>query len=148
MADALRPLWDAIDENARTAALDRLEVVQEILTGYREGHRELTREGEPRYPFGPGFGVSETRRCEVMAGILTEERSRDRAVQRRVQDGEIRVITTNPSTIRKWLREWKDGGLRALIDGRSLRARKSWDLIDLRYREAVVQEVDALDARG
>jgi transposase InsO family protein len=145
MADALRPLWDAIDENARTTALDRLEVVQEIFTGYREGHRELAREGEPRYPFGPGFGVSETRRCEVMAGILTEERVRDRAVQRRVQDGEIRAITTNPSTIRKWLRAWKDGGLRALIDGRSLRARKSWDLIDLRYREAAVQEVDALD---
>jgi putative transposase len=26
MADALRPLWDAIDESARTTALDRLEV--------------------------------------------------------------------------------------------------------------------------
>ncbi len=145
MADALRPLWDAIDENARTTALDRLEVVQEIFTGYREGHRELAREGEPRYPFGPGFGVSETRRCEVMASVLAEELVRDRAVQRRVQDGEIRAITTNPSTIRKWLRGWKDGGLRALIDGRSLRGRKSWDLIDLRYREAAVQEVDALD---
>ena len=80
-----------------------------------------------------------------MAGILTEERSRDRAVQRRVQDGEIRAITTNPSTIRKWLRALKDGGLRALIDGRSLRARKSFDRIESRYREAAVQEVDALD---
>ena len=32
MTEALRPLWDAIDENARTTALDRLEVVQEIFT--------------------------------------------------------------------------------------------------------------------
>ena len=58
LAESLRPLWDSLDDNAKRVALDRLEVVQEIFTGYREGHRQLARDGEPRYPFGPGFGIS------------------------------------------------------------------------------------------
>jgi transposase InsO family protein len=145
LAEALRPLWDALDDGAKRVALDRLEVVQEIVTGYRDGHRELAREGEPRYPFGPGFGMSESRRCEAMAGLLAEEQRYDRTTQRRIQDGEIRVGTTNPSTIRRWVRSWKDGGLRALIDGRSLRARKSWELIDPRYRALAEQVLDTLD---
>lgn len=145
LAEALRPLWDALDDNAKRVALDRLEVVQEILTGYRDGHRELARKGEPRYPFGPGFGLSESRRCEAMASLLAEEHRYDRAAQRRIQDGEIQVGTTNPSTIRKWVRSWKDGGLRALIDGRSLRARKSWEVIDPRYRAVAEQVLDTLD---
>jgi putative transposase len=120
-------------------------VVQEIVTGYRDGHRDLARNDEPRSPFGPGFGVSESRRCEVMAQLLAEEHHHDHAAARRIRDGEIQGATTNPSTIRKWLRAWKDGGLRALIDGRSLRARKSWDLIDPRYRELAEQVLDTLD---
>jgi hypothetical protein len=115
LTEALRPLWEALDDNAKRVALDRLEVVQEILTGYRDGHRELAREGEPRCPFGPGFGMSESHRCEVMAGLLAEEHHYDRATQRRLQDREIQARTTNPSTIRKWVRSWKDGGLKALI---------------------------------
>jgi putative transposase len=145
VTEPLRPLWDALDEGAKRVALDRLEVVQEILTGYRDGHRELAHEDEPRYPFGPGFGISESRRCEAMAGLLAEEHRHDRAVQRRIRDGEIQSSTTNPSTIRKWVRSWKDGGLRALIDGRCLRARKSWELIDPRYRELAEQVLDTLD---
>jgi transposase InsO family protein len=145
LAESLRPLWDSLDDNAKRVALDRLEVVQEILTGYREGHRELARDGEPRYPFGPGFGVSESCRCEVMAGLLAEEHRHQRASQRRIQDGETRSGTTNPSTIRKWVRSWKDGGLRGLIDGRSLRARRSWERIDPRYRELAEQVLDTLD---
>lgn len=145
LAEALRPLWDALDESAKRAALDRLEVVQEIITGYRDGHRDLARRDEPRYPFGSGFGISESRRCDVMAGLLAEEQRHDRAAQRRLRDGEIQLGTTNPSTIRNWVRSWKDGGLRALIDGRSLRARKPRELIDSRYRALAEQVLDTLD---
>ncbi|WP_428339843.1 hypothetical protein [Mycobacterium sp.] len=88
LTEALRPLWDALDENAKHVALDRLEVVQEIITGYRDGHRDLARGDEPRYPFGPGFGISESRRCDVMAGLLAEEQRHDRAAQRRLRDGD------------------------------------------------------------
>lgn len=56
VAGALRPMWDAINAAARRVALDRLEVVQEILTGYRDGLPELARDGEPHPPFGSGFG--------------------------------------------------------------------------------------------
>ncbi|WP_293004447.1 integrase [Mycobacterium sp.] len=145
LSESLRPLWDSIDASAQRVALDRLEVVQEIVTGYREGHRDLARDGEPRYPFGPGFGVSESRRCEVMAGLLAEELRYHRAIQRRIHDGEIRSSTTNPSTVRNWVRAWKDRGLRGLIDGRSLRARRSSELIDPRYREAAEKALDTLD---
>ena len=41
---ALRPYWDGLSEETRRAALDKLEIVQEILTGYRDGHAELARE--------------------------------------------------------------------------------------------------------
>jgi hypothetical protein len=70
MIGPLRPLWDALEDKARKIALDRLEIVQEIMTGYRDGHPELRREGEPRPPFGPGFGVSESARCEPWRNFL------------------------------------------------------------------------------
>lgn len=57
LAPALRPLWDSLDDDARSVALNRLEVVQELVTGYRDGHPEFRRPGEPQPPFGDGFGV-------------------------------------------------------------------------------------------
>ncbi|AMU67988.1 hypothetical protein [Mycobacteroides abscessus] len=144
-SELLRPMWDALDENTRQVALKRLEVVQEVVTGYRDGHPELAREGEPRSPFGPGFGVSESRRCIVMAELLGYEGQLDRSHQRRIRDGEIRSTAPNPSTIRNWVRAWRKGGLRELVDGRSLRPAKSWDLIDDRYRLVAEQVVNTLD---
>jgi putative transposase len=44
LTQALRPLWDVLGDDAKRVALDRLEVVQEIVTGYRDGHRELARD--------------------------------------------------------------------------------------------------------
>lgn len=143
--EALRPMWDALDTDARNVALMRLEVVQEIVTGYRDGHPELARPGEPRPPFGPGFGVSETKRCTVMAEILSREGEFDRLRQRRLRDGEIQSVGNSPSTVKSWLREWRKGGLVALVDGRSLRPSRGWDLIDERFREAATREFDALD---
>lgn len=145
LAEPLRPLWDALDDNTRSATLDRVEIVQEILTGYRDGHPALARPGEPRPPFGPGFGVSESRRCEAMADMLARERQDDRALQRRIRDGEIQSDAPNPSTVRNWVRAWRTGGLRALIDGRSVRKSKSWDLIDSRYRAVAEDVFNSLD---
>jgi hypothetical protein len=81
-------------------------------------------------------GVRRWRDCSQRNTVTTE---------RRIQDGEIQDGSTNPSTIRKWLRSWKDGGLKALIDGRSLRARKCWELIDPRYRKLAEEVLDTLD---
>ncbi|WP_187292981.1 DDE-type integrase/transposase/recombinase, partial [Mycobacteroides abscessus] len=145
LTEPLRPLWDVLDDKAKGVALRRLEVVQEVITGYRDGHHELAREGEPRSPFGPGFGVSESRRCTAMAELLAYEGEFDRETQRRVRDGELQSAAISVNTVRKWVRDWKQGGLRALIDGRSTRQSKSWDLIDPRYRQVAQRVIDTLD---
>jgi transposase InsO family protein len=145
LADPLRPIWDALDENARNVALMRLEVVQEILTGFRDGHPEFARPGEPREPFRPGNGLSESARANAMAELVSHERQADRILQRRVRDGEIRATGCNPSTIRKWLHQYKESGLLGLIDGRSIRPSKLWELIDPRYREVAERVLATFD---
>ena len=140
LSEHLQPMWDGLDEDVRQVALTRLEVVQEVLTGYREGHPALARKGEPHAPYGPGFGASESKRCAAMAQQLALEAAGDRRLQRRVYDGEIQPKGCSPTTGRSWVRGFKERGLMALIDGRSVRPSKSWDLIDERYR-AVATEI-------
>lgn len=108
---ALRPYWDGLSEEARRVALDKLEIVQEVLTGFRDGHAELARAGEPRPPFGEGFGLSEAARCRAMAVTLEQEAAGDRALQRRIANGEITRSAPADSTIRNWVRAWKRDGL-------------------------------------
>lgn len=131
----LRPFWDGLSTATRRATLDKLEVVQEVLTGYRDGHAELARQGEPRPPFGEGFGASEAARCRAMAIALQHESAGDRALQRRIADGEITRAAPGESTIRNWVRAWKRDGLLGLLDARSLRRIQTWERIDERYRE-------------
>lgn len=144
LTEPLRPLWDGLDEQVRTATLQRLAIVQEILTGFRDGHPEFARPGEPRYPFGPDFGVSESRRCAAMAERLGLE-SHQHPVPHRSGEDELDPSGRNPSTVRNWVRGWKSSGLRALIDGRSLRQSMSWELIDGLYRATAAEVFDTLD---
>ena len=145
LTEPLQPVWDGLAEDIRNVALTKLEVVQEILTGYRDGHPAFAREGEPRSPFGPGFGVSESKRCIEMSKQLSCEAQFDRALQRRVHDREIQSAGYSPNTIRCWVRGFKERGLLALIDGRSTRPSKLWDLIDERYRDVATQVINTLD---
>lgn len=145
LTEPLRPVWDGIDEGIRDTALMKLEIVQEVLTGYRDGHPAFAREGEPRPPFGPGFGVSESKRCIEMAKQLNCEAQFDRTLQRRLRDGEVQTAGYSPNTIRSWVRGFKERGLLALIDGRSTRPSKLWDLIDERYRNVATQVINTLD---
>ncbi|WP_234821111.1 leucine zipper domain-containing protein [Mycobacteroides abscessus] len=145
LSPALRPLWDSLDDSAREVTLWRLEIVQEIETGYRDGHPELARPGEPRRPFGPGFGLAVSRRCEAMAVVLSQAMQVDHQVQRRVRDGEIQSAGISPSTIGNWVRRFRSDGLLGLIDGRSIHTPRTWECIDERYRQAVSQEIEKLD---
>jgi len=144
LSESLRPLWDALADDVREAALFKLEIVQEILTGYRDGHHALARPGEPRPPYGPS-GASESKRCTAMAKELNAGAQFDRRVQGRLQDGETRPAQFSSVTIRYWVRGFKERGLLALIDERSTRQSKSWELIDERYRQVATQIVDTLD---
>ncbi|WP_454164275.1 transposase [Gordonia iterans] len=142
---ALRPYWDGLTGEARRAALDKLEIVQEVLTGFRDGHAELARHGEPRAPFGAGFGVSESARCRAMAVTLEKEAVGDRTLQRRIANGELTRSAPSESTVRNWVRAWKRDGLLGLLDARSLRRDPTWDRIDERYRAVADLIFDTLD---
>lgn len=144
LCEPLRPRWDALSGEAREAALFKLGIVQEILTGYRDGHRALARPSEPRPPFGPS-GASESQRCTAMAMQLNLGAQLDRKPPRRIQDEDCSTAHYSPVTIRSWVRGFKERGLLALIDARSTRQSKSWELIDERYRQVATQIVDTLD---
>ena len=133
---SLRPWWDGLRDDVRAAALFKLEVVQEILTGYREGLAAFASEGEPVAPFGPNYGASLSKRIDVMARSISFERSVDRAVMRRVRDGEIQSSTVAPRSILTWVRAWERDGLRGLVDRRQIRGKIGFDTLDRAFLEA------------
>ncbi|MDO5512284.1 integrase [Corynebacterium sp.] len=144
MSASLQPMWEALSDQAREAALFRLEIVMEVVTGYREGHAELARPGEPRYPFGPS-GASEARRAEAMADYLASEFELDRARSRRRAQGHYSGDSPSSSAIRSWIRRWREFGLIGLIDGRALRPRQEWNQIDPTYRDVAESMARAFD---
>lgn len=130
---SLEPWWSGLPDRVRGNALDRLEVVHEVLTGYRWGHRRLAQSGEPFPPFGdPGTRV--TKRCERMAELLTYEASANRGTIRRLADGEVASAVVAANTVLRWVREYQRLGLRGLVDGRSTRASRGFDALDERVR--------------
>ena len=50
LTEPLRPLWDGLDEHVRDVTRDRLEIVQEILTGFRDGHPNSPAPASPGTP--------------------------------------------------------------------------------------------------
>ncbi|SPM33776.1 hypothetical protein MRAB57_1580 [Mycobacterium rhizamassiliense] len=143
--EPLRPLLDTLSAKAKVIVMMRLEVVQEVITGFRDGHPRFRRDGEPHPPFGEGFGVALSKRCAAMADLLSRERQCDRATQRRVLEGELKRATISASTVRNWVRSFQSEGLIGLIDKRSVRQSKSLDNLDLRYQQQAREEVNLLD---
>ncbi|MGV0813491.1 transposase [Mycolicibacterium boenickei] len=80
-----------------------------------------------------------------MAAQLSAEAQADRVLQRRLRDGELQSTGIGPTTIRNWLRAWQDRGLRGLVDGRSIRERQGWNVIEPRYRELAEEVLSTLD---
>jgi len=142
---SLQPWWSSLAPDIRAEVLLKLEVVLEVLTGYREGHPLMAREGEPFYPFGEGFGVSLTRRLEAMATQLTFEYSVDRKRVQRVLAGEVAKNGVSPQTIRGWIKAFKKDGLRGLVDGRKTKGRQGFEVIDPRFVRIVDDELAAFD---
>lgn len=139
--DALEPWWSGLPEPVRQSALVLLEVVMEILTGYRWGHRRFAQPGEPFPPFGD-TDTSIYQRCERMARLLSYENESDRVMIRRVQDGELRSNQVSVNTVRDWVRKWQKHGLRGLVDKRSTRGSQGFDALDERVRR-IADEVFA-----
>ena len=130
---ALQPWWSGLPNAVRRNALDRLEVVLEVLTGYRWGSARLAQPGEPHPPFGDSE-MSIHSRCVEMARQLSYEQSVDRNVLRRVQDGELAAATVSPKTVNNWIRSWQTDGLRGLVDKRAVKSARGFAAIDERVR--------------
>ena len=130
---ALEPWWSSLPLAVRLEALARLEVVLEILTGYRDGLADFARPGEPFHPFGDGYNVSLTVRIRRMARQLSVERSADRVVMRRVQAGDLISESVSESTVRLWVKAWQREGLRGLVDGRKTKGIQGFEALDSRF---------------
>ncbi len=142
---SLQPWWSSLTPAIRAEVLLKLEVVLEILTGYRDGHPLMARNGEPFHPFGEGYGESETKRINAMARQLTFEYSVDRMRVRRVLAGEIVKNSVSANTIRGWIKAFKRDGLRGLVDGRKTRGRQGFEVIDPRFVRIVDEELAGFD---
>lgn len=134
--------WFSLSDAVRENTLTKLEVVLEILTGYRRGWPSEAFPGEPFGTFGPGSGLSLHQQSIHMARHLTFERGADRAMVRRVADGELVGTSVSARSIRLWVSAYRKEGLRGLVDGRHTRTRKDFDDLDPRFR-AIVEEVIA-----
>src|SRR5699024_699725 len=132
-------------EDARAEALLGMEVVLEVLTGYRYGVRELAHPGEPFHPYGEGYGTTERHRVQAMAQQLSFERGRDREVGQRVLSGALRSSTVSERTIWVWVQGWRREGLRGLVDGRRSRGKKGFDHVDPSLVRVVDEELAQFD---
>ncbi|MBZ4498708.1 MULTISPECIES: hypothetical protein [Dermacoccus] len=145
-------LLAGLSKPARDAALDRLEVVQTILTGYANGHPALAREGEPFSAFDPKGGFSERARCLSMAALLESEAAINRRAQRAREDRERRpyesIGGTALRTIQAWVQAYNDpvnGGVLALIDGRSKKSHKDFASLDPELMRVADEVLSAMD---
>jgi putative transposase len=141
----LSPWWETLDETTREEALNRLGVVLELLTGYRSGHADTARDGEPHQSFGPLSGLSLAARMARMAEQLTRANSADRALTRRVEAGELQSATLSPSTVKSWVGRYQAEGLLGLVDGRKMRRSSGFELLDPDFRQVLLEIVETFD---
>ncbi|GAA0344630.1 conserved protein of unknown function [Micropruina glycogenica] len=133
---AISPWWFALSNDTRRQALDRLAIVQEILTGYRYGWPSEDNPGEPFHPFGPGFNASLRQRAIAMERRLA-------GTQDSSNGGSSPAVGF--STIKRWITLYEQAGLRALVDGRSARDRKDFSDLDSRFRQIVEDVISPFD---
>lgn len=131
---SLLPWFDGLDAETVADARFKHEVCTEIATGHRYGLAELAQPGEPFYPFGPTYGASLTAKVRAMSRLISFERSIDRVTMRRVHEGELSRETISPRTIHKWYRAYERDPWRGLVDGRKVRGRQGFEVLDPTFR--------------
>ncbi|WP_256838928.1 hypothetical protein [Ornithinimicrobium faecis] len=131
---SLLPWFDTLDDATVTDARFKHEVCTEIHTGYRYGLPELAQPGEPFYPFGPTYGASLTAQVRAMSQLIGFERTIDRVTMRRVYEGQITRATVTPRTIHKWYRAYERDPWRGLVDGRKIRGKQGFEVLDPTFR--------------
>ena len=142
---SLFPWWQQLELAVQHEALFKQECVLECRTGFRFGLIELAQEGEPFYPFGPEFGLSLRARYAAMSKVVSFERSVDRVIMRRVYEGELKSHRIAPRTLQRWDTLWSGGGLRALVDGRSIKDKQGFEAIDPVFRRIALEKFAEYD---
>lgn len=142
---ALEPWWSSLSPEQLDQVQFKAEVVWEVEIGTRAGHLALASEGEPFYPFGPGYGVSLRRRCEAMAAQLTYERAQDRKLMRRVAEGEIAGPRLTGRTVQNWVTAYRERGLPGLEDQRSRRPTKAFADLPSDFLRIAEEELGRFD---
>lgn len=142
---SLHPWWNQLPEPVQQEALFKLECVLEILTGYRHGVASLALPGEPYYPFGDGWGESLRQRQLAMSRAVSLEKHADRAVMRRIHDGQLQTADVGLRTIQVWCETYDAEGLRGLVDGRSLRKIRDFSKLEAPYRQAADEVFSQFD---
>ncbi|MEI2700570.1 MAG: transposase [Microthrixaceae bacterium] len=142
---SLFPWWQQLELAVQHEALFKQECVLECRTGFRYGLIELAQEGEPFYPFGPEFGLSLRARYAAMSKVVSFERSVDRVIMRRVYEGELKSHRIAPRTLQRWDTLWSGGGLRALVDGRSIKDKQGFEAIDPTFRRIALEKFAEYD---
>lgn len=143
--------WEGLSTAAQEQALDRQEVVLEILTGYARGHAALARDGEPFWPFDPKDQHSLRFRLAQMSKRLEQEYSLDRARHRETEGSQTRskrLGPHSPNTLRNWCVAYTrnvNGGVFALIDGRRNRQHSVYESLEPEIRRIADQQVSRLD---
>lgn len=126
--------WAGLKQQTKTRAMAKLEIVLEILTGYRCGWPCESHPGEPFVPFGPGHGASRHQQALAMALQLSRNGTRDALLG-----------APTARAIEKWVSLYEADGLKGLVDGRSTRRRKDFDTLDSRYRQIVEEVISPFD---
>lgn len=141
----LKPWWDQLTEAARADALNKLEVVQEILTGYRDGHAVFARFGEPRWePIDQGR-PSLKQRAEAIAKDLEHEAAANRVAQRAATLGIGPKQKTGSSSIRRWVSVFLEQGLIGLVDRRHSKPGPQFSSLDPVWKGLLDAEMRQLD---
>jgi hypothetical protein len=121
-AAEVEPLLDAVPEGAVARARERLEHLQEALTGYRSGQPALAAAGEPRTDYDPDLVPRQ------------EDRFRNKA----------RELRRHRATLFRWYEAYEQRGLAGLVDRRYLQPPRTLRQIDCRLRAAIETELAAL----
>lgn len=141
--------WEGLSSGAQEQALDRQEIVLEILTGYSKGHRVLARQGEPAWPFDPRDNHTLQFKIEKMVERLQREYVVDRQRRRNAENlGRARIGPASVKTLKNWVSAYKDeanGGLFGLVDGRSRRKYRAFESLDPEVRRMAEEQVETLD---
>lgn len=135
---ALLPDWETLSAASQNVALDRLEVVLEILTGYRYGFAALKADGEPRQMLSTEYSL--TARCAAMAREMVLKQRADSARVRRQCAGELGDRTPGKTTVWGWVKSFQRYGVWGLVDGRATRPSMRFNALDERFRELAQAE--------